>query len=197
MTQLIGYVLRSSTTGFVVGRRPGEGDIPPFGGLVQVETQPGRKVYGLIYDVQVKDDPFVRQIVAASPPSPDVVSDNRQRRQTPVEVSVLAVGEETDGEMHHGLPLYAPDALSEVWLAEPAARRRFFSQFTYLDVVLNGPTNRPDQLLVAAWRHYLDGEPAAARRSFYLQAGKALAGQLNRDAVRLQNILLQLGEHAG
>ncbi len=192
MKQLIGYVLRSSTSEFVVGRRPTAGEIPPFGGLVQARTAEQRRVFGLIYDVQVKDDPFVRQLVAARDPSQDVVSDNRQRRQTPVEVSILAVGEAVDSAMRYGLPIFAPDALTAVNMATPAEMEQFFSRFTYLDLVLSASTGRPDQLLVAAWRNYLSGQPESMKQAFYLRAGKALAQQLGRDAVRLENILRQL-----
>jgi len=192
MTQLIGYVLRSTTSEFVVGRRPTASEIPPFGGLVQAETAPQRRVFGLIYDVQVKDDPFVRQLVAARDPSQDVVSDNRQRRQTPVEVFILAVGETADGVMRYGLPIFAPDALTAVYMATPAEMGQFFGRFTYLDLVLNASTGRADQLLVAAWRNYLAGQPESVQQAFYLRAGKTLAQQLGRDAVRLENILRQL-----
>ena len=39
--------------------------MPTFGAFVQTASNDGGQIYGLIYDVRVDDDPFVRQLIAA------------------------------------------------------------------------------------------------------------------------------------
>ena len=88
----VGRVLRASTRGFAIGCAVMQPDIPAFGSFVRAEGQtPGSATYGLIYDVSVEDDPFVRQFISADPPE-EVVRDQRENRRVPIEVSVLAVG---------------------------------------------------------------------------------------------------------
>ena len=61
-TMAIGRLLRSSTTGFVFGCSVTEPDVPRFGDFVKAPAQRGRtNVLGLIYDIVIEDDPFVRR----------------------------------------------------------------------------------------------------------------------------------------
>ena len=88
----IGRLLRSGTSGFVVGCRVNQLEAPAFGGLVRVPLGPGYQVYGLIYDIRIEDDGLVRQLVTAEKIDEDVIQDNRVNRNVPVEVSVLSMG---------------------------------------------------------------------------------------------------------
>ena len=57
----MGRLLRSSTTGFVFGCSVPEPEVPRFGDLVKAPAQRGRsQVLGLIYDIVIEDDAFVR-----------------------------------------------------------------------------------------------------------------------------------------
>jgi hypothetical protein len=88
----VGRVLRASTRGFVVGCRVMREKIPAFGALVSASPPVNDGViYGLIYDVAIEDDVFVRQLVTTDLPE-EVVRDQRENRLVPIEVSVLAVG---------------------------------------------------------------------------------------------------------
>ena len=65
----VGRVLRAGTRGFAIGCAVMRPDIPAFGAFVRAEGQtPRNAIYGLIYDVSVEDDPFVRQFISADPP---------------------------------------------------------------------------------------------------------------------------------
>src|SRR5512143_95635 len=98
-TIALGRLLRSSTTGFVFGCVVPEPDVPCFGDLVKVPAQRGQaEVIGLVYDITIEDDLFVRQMVA-TPDLPEAyILDQRENRQVPIEVSVLAVGYRNSGE---------------------------------------------------------------------------------------------------
>ena len=86
----IGRMLRAGTSGFVVGCRVSQLDLPSFGALVTVPLENDYQVYGLIYDIHIDDDGLVRQLVTANGVDAAVIAVNRFNRNVPVEMSVLA-----------------------------------------------------------------------------------------------------------
>jgi hypothetical protein len=75
----VGRVLRASTRGFVVGCREMRENIPAFGALVSASPPVTDGVIcGLIYDVAIEDDVFVRQLVTADLPE-EVVWDQANK----------------------------------------------------------------------------------------------------------------------
>ena len=86
----VGRVMRSSTGEFTIGTRLLQADVPRFGAFVRAPSTDGCQVIGLIYDVLIEDDPFVRQLVTAD--SEEIIRDQRENRQVPATVSVLVVG---------------------------------------------------------------------------------------------------------
>ncbi|MCA9923368.1 MAG: hypothetical protein KC421_13395 [Anaerolineales bacterium] len=150
---IIGRILRASTTGFAVGCRVGQLHVPAFGSLVKAQPVDAREaIYGLIYNMNIDDDPLVRRLVLAENPPESVISDQRQNRLLPIEMSVLAVGYELDGELQHGLPPRPPLNLDPVELVQNAQDVVAFTErLSYLRLILRAVgSNVPvDQLLVA------------------------------------------------
>jgi hypothetical protein len=112
----IGRLLRSGTTGFVVGCRVNQLGAPQFGALVRVPLEADYQVYGLIYDIHIDDDGLVRQLITAEDVPEEVLRDNRENRNVPVEIGVLAVGYETDQRIYHLLPPRPPLSLDSIFL---------------------------------------------------------------------------------
>lgn len=121
----IGRLLRAGTTGFVAGCRVSQWDAPALGALVRAPISNGYQVYGLIHDIHIDDDGLVRQLVTADNVSDEVMRDNRERRIVPVEMSVLAVGYEQDGRIHHLLPPRPPLSLDVIYLCDENDLARF------------------------------------------------------------------------
>lgn len=190
----LGRVLRASTGSFCIGCRTLEAGLPRFGALVQAEANDGGVVYGLIYDVRVDDDPFVRQLIAAGDLTAEYVEDQRQRRQVPVEVNVLVVGGRArDGRVYQHLPPQPPATLSWAEVCSAGDVRQFGQRLDFLSTVLNAADAPADELAAAALRHTAgaQGDPGAARR--YLEnAGRELARLLSREPVRLNGILQRM-----
>ena len=115
MSETIGRLLRSSTAGYVFGCSVPEPEVPLFGAFVKAPAQRGQtEVIGLIYDITIEDDPFVRQMVA-TPDLPEAyVEDQRVNRQVPIEVSVLAVGYRNHAGFQHALPPQPPITLDRI-----------------------------------------------------------------------------------
>lgn len=157
----IGRVLRASTTGFAVGCRVGQLSIPAFGGLVKAQPVDAREViYGLIYNMNIDDDPLVRRLVLAENPPVNVINDQRENRLLPIEMSILAIGYKVGELIQHGLPPRPPLNLDPVELVvDPGEIRAFTAarglgdseRLGYLRLILRnvGTAVPVDQLLVA------------------------------------------------
>lgn len=153
MTQQIeiGRLLRAGTTGFIAGCRVNQLDVPSFGALVRAPLDDGYQVYGLIHDIHIDDDGLVRQLVTAENVSAEVMRDNRERRIVPVEMSVLAVGYEQAGKIHHLLPPRPPLSLDVVYLCDEDDLVRFTSagRFGYFRHILQNKDIPAGEVLAA------------------------------------------------
>lgn len=149
----IGRVLRASTTGFSVGCRVNQLSGPSFGCLVKAQPMDSEEgIFGLVYNMHIDDDPLVRRLILAENPRPSVIEDQRNNRLLPIEMSVLTVGYEQDGELQHGLPPRPPLNLDPVFLCLAQEEvSRFTEEPAYLRLILRAAdTPVPvDQLLVA------------------------------------------------
>ncbi len=153
INQEIGRILRASTTGFAVGCRVNQLSVPAFGGLIRAQPVDEREaIYGLIYDMHIDDDPLVRRLVLAENPPESVINDQRNNRLLPIEMSVIAIGYQLNGNLYHGLPPRPPLNLDPVELVTDSDDiRAFTDNLSYLRLILrNVGSNVPvDQLLVA------------------------------------------------
>jgi hypothetical protein len=147
----IGRLLRAGISGFTAGCRVNQLSVPSFGALVRAPLGDGYQVYGLIHDIHIDDDGLVRQLVTADGVSDEVMKDNRERRIVPVEMSVLAVGYEQDGKVHHLLPPRPPLSLDVIYLCEDKDMVRFTAagRFGYFRHILNGKDVPVGEVLAA------------------------------------------------
>lgn len=140
MTQQIeiGRLLSAGTTGFVAGCRVNQLDAPSFGALVRAPLRDTYQIYGIIHNIHIDGDGLVRQLVTADHVRDEVMKDNRERRIVPVEMSVLAVGYEQDGKVHHLLPPRPPLSLDMIYLCDDTDLVRFTSagRFGYFRHIL-------------------------------------------------------------
>ena len=190
----IGRLLRSATTGFVFGCSVPEPEVPRFGDLVKAPTQRGRsQVLGLIYDIVIEDDPFVRQMVAAPDLDEAYILDQRENRQVPLEVAVLAIGYyNLTGSLVCGLPPQPPVTLDRIELCTTAEWCDCTGQFDFLRLVLNAPDVPADELIVVALQNAAAARLPEDQRAFRRAAGRELAKLLSRDLPRLENLLRRI-----
>jgi hypothetical protein len=193
---IIGRVLRSSTTTFSVGCRQliaEQGQrIPEFGALVRAEAKDGGLTYGLIYNVTIEDDAFVRQLVAAGVESAEIIEDQRRKRQVPIVVDVLVVGGGQGLAIHHRLPAQPPGTLEQIYLCSAAEIVRFTERHDWLRTVLGSSDTPADPLLVSSLRAAAQARPPEQREAYLVSAGRELAKLLALDLTRLDGILRQL-----
>jgi hypothetical protein len=192
----IGRLLRAGTAGFVVGCRVNQLDAPAFGALVRAPLGEGYQVYGLIHDIHIDDDGLVRQLVTADNVSNEVLLDNRERRIVPVELSVLAVGYEQAGKIHHLLPPRPPLSLDAIFLCDSQDLIRFTSagRFGYLRHILRSVDLPIGELLAA---HIRQAQAAHPRGSAGTDAAvKEIIALLRDDYPLLMSVLGALNEVA-
>jgi hypothetical protein len=186
----IGWVLRASTVGFTVGCRVLQPSVPQFGDLVKVPLpSDDTHIFGLIYDVQVQDDPAVRQLILAGEIEPEAVLDQRENRLVPIEISVLIVGYQRERKIVQGLPPQPPVSLDILTMCDEADIRAFTKQLDYMRLVLNATQIPADELLIANLRQAAAAYPPEIRNQFLLNAGRELARLLSFELVRLDGIL--------
>ncbi len=145
----IGRLLRAGTTGFTAGCSVTQFEAPAFGALVRASLGDQYQVYGLIYDIHIDDDGLVRQLVTADNVSAEVMRDNRERRIVPVEMSVLSVGYEQGGKIHHLLPPRPPLSLDVIYACEEKEIVRFTEKFGYFRHILNSQEAPVGELIAA------------------------------------------------
>jgi hypothetical protein len=213
-SDVVGRVLEASTTRLTVGCQPPIADqnlaVPSFGALLKVarpEESPGEGVspadaasYGLVYNVSIEDDLFVRQLVAAGVRNEEYIADQRQRRQVPVVVEVLLVGfggplQGTGAatiEPWHYLPPRPPTTLDKVYACKPGEIIRFTGRHDWLRTVLSAADTPADALAAAAVRAAALVRPLDQRNDYLLSAGRELARLLASEPIRLDGILQQL-----
>lgn len=191
----IGRLLRAGTTGFIAGCRVNQLEAPMFGALVRAPLSGTYQVYGLIHDIHIDDDGLVRQLVTADNVSAEVMKDNRERRIVPVEMSVLAVGYEQDGKIHHLLPPRPPLSLDVIYLCNEAETAKFTSagRFGYFRHILQSQDLPVGEVIAA---HILQASKAQGKNEsvWREKAIQELITLLRDDYPALMGVLGALAE---
>jgi len=193
---MLGRILRSTSTTFTFGRTLNTGDLPSFGDLVTADAA-GAPVYGLIYEIIVEDDPFVRQVVAAAADMPpEKIEDMRQRRQVPVEITALTIAFRQDDRVVQGIPPRPPGALQPVAACDCQETRSVLDDFGFFRIILNHGQAPTDELLAASLIHAAGCQLPGQDRAYLLDAGRELVRLLAQEPNRLDAILRRLAAQA-
>jgi hypothetical protein len=169
-------------------------NLPAFGVLVSAVSSTGTgTIYGLIYDVSVGDDPFVRRLATADLPE-EVVRDQWKNRLMPIKVSVLAVGHREGGKIRHCLPPQPPVTLDLLHQCRPREVVAFTRQFDYLRLVLEADDVPAGELLAANLRMAAEARPESERAEFLVAAGRELVRLLRGDLRRLEGVFWRMRE---
>jgi hypothetical protein len=192
----IGRLLRAGTGGFVVGCRVNQLEAPSFGALVRVPQPNETQIYGLIHEIAIDDDGLVRQLVTAEGVSAEVIADNRQNRNVPLEMRVLAVGYAAGGQIYHLLPPRPPLSLDAIYLCDPEDVRRFTSagQFGYFRHVLRAKELPVGELLAAHIQQAREAHQAVGDTAWVGAATQELITLLRDDYPTLMNVLGALAD---
>lgn len=194
----IGNVLRADIRGFVVASRIPEPEVPTFGTFVRAPIQQGSAdLVGLVYDIRLQDDPFLRNLAATVTPGDprfdEVIRDQRENRAVPVEISVASVGYRycDDPNYAYGLPPQPPMVLHQIVVCPPDEVRVITSSPDFMRALIDNQDIPADELIPTTLLRAANLYPGSAAE-FLLEAGRYLARYLGRDPVRLEKILLRI-----
>ena len=137
--EMVGRVLRASTTGFDCGTRGSHiNERYVFGSFVKVPIAEDYSSYaiGLIYAIRIEDDPLARELVMAAVVDNSALLDQRENRMVPVEIAVINVGYTQGANIIQALQPRPPLSLSEVQLCSPEEIYYFTRRSDYFRVVL-------------------------------------------------------------
>jgi len=165
--------------------------VPAFGALVKVRAIDNGEIYGLIHDVRMEDDPFVRQMAATDGLPSEYIEDQRQNRQVPIEVGVLVVGYRRAAEIYQRLPPQPPLSLDIIHTCAADEVVAFTERFDYFRLVLENRDIPCDELLASSLRTAAEARQAQGY-GFLVEAGRELARLLALDPVRLDAVLRRL-----
>jgi hypothetical protein len=192
----IGRLLRAGTTGFVVGCRVSQLEAPTFGGLVRVPLEDDYQIFGLIHDIHIDDDGIVRQLVTADNVDAAIIADNRVNRNVPVEISVLTIGYQQNGQIKHLLPPRPPLSLDVIYQCNPDELRQFTStgRFGYFRHVLRASDAPVGELLAAHIEQAAAAHLEAGNQQWAEQATQELITLLRDDYPTLMAVLGALSD---
>ena len=202
---LVGRVLRANVSEFTLGCRAQAGTLPAFGSLVRVAADrvadpQAVEIVGVVADLRLEDDPFVRQLVGAEV-SDEYINDQRDRRQVPIEVRVMHVGFfDAQAAAWHALPPRPPMALEQIFACTADEVRRFCGpggpgepswKLGFLALLIEAQAG--DALLGAVLAHIAPVFDGEARVEFAREAGRELSRLFSADVLRLGRLLPQIG----
>lgn len=188
----VGYLLRSSISGFVAGTKVAEGEAPTFGALVKAPLG-ATWIYGLIYQMNIDDDGTVRQIATTDAIAEAVIADNRTNRTVPLEISVLTVGHRKGKAISHLLPPRAPLSLDIVWQCKDEEIFEFTQRFGYFRHILRN-VDLPIAEILAAHIQQAALANAAADPNWKQNASQELITLLRDDYPTLMQVLSALAD---
>ncbi len=189
--QIIGRVLRSSTSGFSAGSRVNQIGEPSFGMVVKAQPREETRdtIYGLIYNIHIDDDPLVKQMVLAENVTEEVVRDHRNHRIVPIEMSVLSIAyRASDRYVRHSLPPRPPMSLDPVCLCTDEEIQEVMLRFDFFPIVFNSQVPS-EQLLAAALMIAAATLPEEQQYNYLVSAGREAGRLLSGDMARLDNLL--------
>lgn len=192
----IGFLLRASTSGCVVGCRVASLEYPQLGAMVSIRPSPDLTIYGLIYDMHIDDDGLVRQLVTTENIKPEVIEDNRNNRTVPVEISIVFIGFRQNDQIFHLLPPRPPLTLDEVFLCTDDELYDFTAseRFGYFRHILRGQDYPTAELLASHLKLAAYAQQNKQNEGWINAAIQELITLLRDDYPTLMNVLGALSD---
>jgi hypothetical protein len=191
---LIGRLLRASSGDFVAGCRVDQLGAISLGSLVRAPVDDELQVLGLVSNIRIEDDGFVRQLVTAPTVSQEVIADNRIRRVVPVELSVRVVGHRMRNAYSHLLPPRPAVSLEVLYLCTDQELAAFTDspRFAYLRHFQGITDLNVPEVLTA---HIRQARLAHSNASAWVEAAvKAIVTEFRNDYALLMSLLTALRE---
>ena len=134
----IGRMLSANSLECVVSSLTSQNQIPPFGSMLRIPMGEGQPViYGVVTDITLEEDGFLRQIAGSSEISEEVIRDAQENRNVPIVLRVVFIGYMEGDRVLHLLPPRPPVTLTEIYPCTPAEICDFTRKFGYLRLLMD------------------------------------------------------------
>jgi hypothetical protein len=192
----VGRLLRSGIQGFDAGFSSFQNPIPEFGALVRAEIENGLEVYGIIHNINVEDDGLVRQMVTTQDIDPRGVADSRTNRNVPMEIGVLFVGYQRDGQIKHLLPPLIPQSMTTIFLCSEEEICTFTNagRFGYLRHILRNKDLPISEIIAAHFEQASQAQKVAGNDGWEREAVDKLISSLRDDYPTLMMVMDALSD---
>jgi hypothetical protein len=142
------------------------------------------------------DDGLVRQLVTSRVLPPEVIADNRDNRNMPVEISIVTIGRRQSGIISHLLPGLPPTNLDMIY----RCTSRELCDFTgtgrlgYFRHILRNDELPAGELLAAHLSQAREAHRSGGDPEWFSRATKELITLLRDDYPNLMSVLLALSD---
>lgn len=194
--EFIGRILSANSRECVVGYRAAETAIPEFGSMVRIPIhQPESDIYGIVTDIQIEEDGFLRQIATADTIPEEVMLDTRVNRNVPVVLRILFLGTVTDGKVSHLLPPRPPLSLDEIYQCTDSEISSFTNDnLSYLRFILQNQSVLPSELAAVHVRLTAKAHAAVGDGGWACRAVTEIIDQMRDDYEGLIAVLTAIGD---
>ena len=145
----IGRMLSANSRECVVSALTAQDRIPPFGSMLRIPLGPEQpEIYGVVTDITLEEDGFLRQIAGSPAISEEVIRDARENRNVPIVLRTLFIGYKDGDRILHLLPPRPPVTLTEIYSCTDREICEFTRKAGYLRLLMD-VTNLPAGELLA------------------------------------------------
>ncbi|MCX8062108.1 MAG: hypothetical protein N3D16_05960 [Anaerolineales bacterium] len=187
----IGRLLSANSRQFLVGCHAAQINLPSLGDLTRVDLSDDYSVYGIITDISIADDGFVRQLATVEPIDEAIIRDHRLNRSVPLEIRVQTVGYRSGSRIYHLLPPQPPLGLDRMVLCASGEVVKFTSsgRFGYLRHLLQENSPLMIEVLAAHLQNTQIAHKQVGRADWCQQAIQEIITLLRDDYPTLIRVL--------
>ncbi len=137
----IGRMLSANSRECVVSALTAQNEIPAFGSMLRIPLGPGQpEIYGIVTDITLEEDGFLRQIAGSPAISEEVIRDARENRNVPIVLRTVFIGYKEGDRILHLLPPRPPVTLTEIYPCSDREICEFTRKTGYLRLILDVTT---------------------------------------------------------
>ncbi len=167
----IGRMLSANSRECVVSALTPQNEIPAFGSMLRIPLEAGQpEIYGVVTDITLEEDGFLRQIAGSPSISEEVIRDARENRNVPIVLRTVFIGYKDGDRVLHLLPPRPPVTLTEIYSCTDREICEFTRKTGYLRLLMDVTTLPAGELLAvhlrqAARAHVQLGDTDWAQRA--------------------------------
>ena len=134
----IGRMLSANSRECVISSLTPQQSIPAFGSMLRIPTGSGQpEIYGVVTDITLEEDGFLRQIASSTGISEEVIRDAQENRNVPIVIRMAFIGYMEGDRVLHLLPPRPPVTLTEIYPCTPGEICGFTRKLGYLRLLMN------------------------------------------------------------